>query len=117
MKKSITLLFLFFILHAGAQEKSKIITSSITVKGNCESCKKRIENAAEIKGVKFAEWNAETKTLKVTYRNDKVSLEKIVAAILQSGHDTESEAAPSAAYNKLPGCCKFRTTQCTEKKD
>jgi periplasmic mercuric ion binding protein len=117
MKKSITLLFLFFLLNANAQEKSKVITSTITVKGNCESCKKRIENAADIKGVKFAEWNTETKILKVTYRKDKVSLEKIVAAVLQSGHDTESASAPDESYNKLPGCCKFRTTQCTEKKD
>lgn len=85
-----------------------ILTTTLAVKGNCEQCKERIENAADIKGVKNAKWDAKTQILTVTFNSEKTSAEKIQQAIAKSGHDSGSEKAPDQAYQKLPDCCKYR---------
>lgn len=98
-----------------AQEKSKeVVTAVFNVKGNCDECKKRIENAVDIKGVKLANWDEKAQALTVTYRADKVSEQEIKQAILKSGHDVENEKAADAVYNKLPDCCKFRDKKCVK---
>ena len=109
MKKIATILLIVLSFVSNAQEQKKEIkTVTFKVSGACEQCEKRIENAADIKGVKAAEWDEKTQVLKVTYRTDKVTVEKIREAILKSGHDVENEKAPDASYNKLPDCCKYR---------
>lgn len=110
MKKVIIIILSFFVINLQAQEKNKE-TKTITFKvsGNCEQCKKRIENAADIKGVKFAEWDVKTEMIKIIYRTDKVSEEKIKQAILNAGHDVENQKAPEESYKVLPDCCKFRS--------
>jgi mercuric ion binding protein len=90
-------------------------TETIAVKGNCEECKKRIENAADIKGVKFSSWNEKQQLLTVTYKPDKVTLEQIEKAIAGSGHDAANIKSDDANYNKLPACCKYRDKQCEKK--
>ena len=77
------------------------------VKGVCNMCKERIENAALIKGVKMAEWNKETGMLKVVYRPDKVELKTIHQAVANAGHTTSKVPADPKAYRELPGCCKY----------
>ena len=111
----ILLMLAFFTVNA-QQKQNKITEIKFTVRGNCESCKKRIENAADIKGVKFAQWDAKTQKIVVTFRHDKTNEKTIKEAILSSGHDVESDKAPDASYSKLPACCKFREGQCTENK-
>ena len=98
-----------------AQEKNKE-TKTITFKvlGNCEQCKSRIENAADIKGVKIAVWDMKTQLIKVTYRTDKVSEAEIKKVITNAGHDVDTTKAPDAVYNKLPDCCKFRDKKCVK---
>ncbi|MHB8259906.1 MAG: heavy-metal-associated domain-containing protein [Bacteroidia bacterium] len=110
--KTLALIMLIFISMSsfGQSTKKETKTSSFNVSGVCEQCKKRIENAADIKGVKFAEWDVKTHILKVTYRTDKVSETQIKQAILSAGHDVENEKASEAAYNKLPDCCKYKET-------
>jgi len=71
-------------------------------------CKERIENAALIKGVKFAEWDKETKLIKVVFKPDKTDALKIHKSIAAAGHDTEKEKAEDEAYKKLPACCAYR---------
>jgi len=111
------ILILFFIaactLVSSAQEKKEktkkeVKTIEFKVEGNCEQCKKRIENAAFIKGVKNTNWNMDTKMLKVIYRTDKVTEQQIYEAIAKSGHETEKASADKAAYDKLPNCCKYK---------
>lgn len=114
MKKLILLCFLLSIM-AGKSQNTGVVTSTLIVKGNCEECKKRIENAADIKGVKFFEWNSETKVAKVIYNPSKTEMKTIEKAIAARGYDTESEKADEKAYSKLPACCKYRTTKCEEK--
>jgi copper chaperone CopZ len=118
--KNIFLVVLLIILNASlvkAQTKAKEVkTITFAVKGNCEECKKRIENSADIKGVKFSEWNEEKQELKVIFRSDKVSEEQIKAAVAKSGHDTDTKKSTSEDYNVLPECCKYKNGDCKEKK-
>jgi copper chaperone CopZ len=91
-----------------AQEKKDIITEKIKVSGNCNQCKKRIENAAYTEGVKRAEWDKSTQVLTVTYKSSKTSLQKIEENIAHAGHDAGNVKASEEDYNKLPGCCAYK---------
>lgn len=102
---------LFLSTHIWAQDKS-IITATLSVKGNCEECKKHIENAADLKGVKYSSWDEKRQMLTVTYRADKVALAEIENAIAAGGYDTEHVPASSTAYGKLPVCCRCRDKKC-----
>jgi len=117
MKKIIVLILLALGFNGLAQDKKKeTITASFQVFGNCEQCKDRIENAADIKGVKTSKWDEATQTLKVIYRADKVTVEKIKAAVAEAGHDVDGVKAPDNTYQKLPDCCKYRDKKCEVKK-
>ena len=98
-----------------AKSQTGIITQTISVKGNCDDCKERIENAADIKGVKTSHWNKQDKTLTVTFNSAKVNIEQIEKAIAKAGHQTTSQKADSAGYKALPSCCKYESTDCKKK--
>jgi mercuric ion binding protein len=113
MKKIFTVMLIAACSIINAQEKaSAVVTTTLAVHGNCGECKERIENAADIKGVKTSGWDSKTQLLTVTYKADKVTLDKIKEAILKAGHDVGEEKAADVAYNKLPKCCKFRDGKC-----
>ena len=40
-------------------------------------CKERIENALDIKGIKLADWNEETKICKITFKPEVITEDKI----------------------------------------
>lgn len=103
------ILFAVCLLSIGnfAQEKT-IKTTTFTVIGICDDCKERIENGADIKGVKICEWNPDTKIAKVTYDESKVSLDKIQKAISNKGYDVGPYKGDNEAYAKLPKCCQYR---------
>ena len=105
---SVIALILCTLGFSFAQDKKDISTEKIKVSGNCEQCKKRIENAAYIGGVKRAEWDKNTKELTVTYRPSKTSLQKIEEHIAKAGHDAGDVKATEEDYKKLPGCCAYR---------
>lgn len=84
---------------------------TISVQGNCGMCKKRIEDAAYGKGVKFAEWDNNTNLLVISYRSDKTTLEEIEKRIASKGHTTEHITAKREDYDSLPGCCKYESQQ------
>jgi len=113
--KSIILLLLGLIFSFKIQAQTTVTTSTISVKGNCGECKDRIENAADIKGVKNAEWNEKAQLLSVTYDAKKVSLEQIEKAIAKSGHTTSHQKADTVAYKGLPDCCKYEKGACEKK--
>ncbi len=93
--------------NANAQNK-KVETIEFKVTGVCGMCEERVENAALIKGVKMAEWDIKTQTMKVVYQPKKVSQEEIEKAVAGAGHDTENQTAPEEAYKKLPACCAYK---------
>lgn len=97
---------------------AKNVTQKITVKGQCGDCKERIETALDIKGVSYAEWDVESKTLTVRYNDKKITENKIHSIISELGYATDKVAADKTAESKLPNCCKPKTTKkacCTNK--
>jgi copper chaperone CopZ len=93
-----------------AQSDTK--TETFKVDGNCDMCKKRIENAAYVKGVKRADWDKENHSLTVIYRPSKISSEAIQQNIAKAGHSTEKVEAAETDYKKLPVCCQYKTNTC-----
>lgn len=117
MKKLMMMLLLIGATLYGQEKQKQIVTAYIKVQGNCEQCKKRIENAADIKGVKTSSWDEKTHILKVIYRADKVTEQEIKSAVAKAGHDVEGGfIAPDSTYNDLPECCKYRDKACDAKK-
>ncbi|OYU97011.1 MAG: cation-transporting ATPase [Bacteroidetes bacterium B1(2017)] len=107
--KIVILLMLVLSISIGAfAQKSKTEKVTFKVYGNCGQCKERIENACDIKGVKAAEWDVDTKVMTVIFNPEKVTLEKIHEAIAGCGHDTDLKKSPDETYQKLPGCCLYR---------
>jgi mercuric ion binding protein len=104
--KKILLAVLFtaplFIHNTNAQT-----TAVLKVPGMCDMCKKRIELAADIKGVKDASYNLEKKELTVVYKPEKVSIQDIAAEVLKIGYDVDSLRATDEAYRKLDHCCQY----------
>ncbi len=114
MKQLIIFLsFIFLSVAAQAQDKD-IKTDTLMVSGNCSMCKKRIEKAAYIPGVKQADWDKENKLLIVTYRPSKTSGKEVLKSIADVGYDSEQFTADEKSYKKLPACCKYRTNTCED---
>jgi mercuric ion binding protein len=106
-KRVLTILIMVFALGFSAFAQNAK-TEEFKVYGNCGSCKARIEKAAKsVEGVTTADWNKETKLIKVTYDPVKTDIHKINMAIAMAGHDTDMHKAPQEAYDKLPACCKY----------
>lgn len=119
--KNLILIFCTFLLSlqiVSAQSTSidnkKIKTETIDVSGTCGMCKKRIEKAAYIHGVKRVEWNKESKKLSVSYNPKQVSLDDISKKIAEAGHDANGVHADDKVYHTLPNCCEYRSgANCT----
>jgi mercuric ion binding protein len=110
--KSLFILFAFVLLsvsNAQSQTASKkMITKTIKVYGNCGMCKTKIENKLSYTaGVKYGEWDIESKMLTVKFNPSKVSLEDIKKALADTGYDSDTHRATDKAYNGLHGCCKY----------
>lgn len=90
-----------------------IKTQTIKVYGECDMCKKRIENAAgRIEGIRSAIWNADTKMLTIKYSVFKMeAAENVQKAIASVGYDTEKYTTANNLYNALPDCCRYKRRQ------
>lgn len=112
-KASLVLLVLLAnTFYSKAQTKWQ--TDTLHVLGNCSMCKKRIEEATYIKGIKSADWNKTTKVLTVVYTPAKTSRTAILQAVLTAGHDASGQLALDKHYKNLPGCCAYRTGTCND---
>ncbi len=87
------------------QAQSKVET--IKVYGNCGTCEKHIEKAAKLAGAEHADWDKDTKILKVTYDSKKTSNDAIQKKIASVGYDTEKYRGDDTAYAKLDECCQY----------
>lgn len=114
--KTIFLLIIFIALFSflSAQNKN-VVETKIKVEGNCDQCKERIENALDVKGVKFVDWNSKTKILELAYIPKKITIDEIHAIIAKAGHDTEKVKATDKDYQSLSDCCLYRDKSCTKK--
>ena len=109
MKKIVILMVVLFSIGLQAQEqKNKNAKYTFEVNGNCETCKKRIENAAYgVKGVKSAVWNIETHQFDLILNEEKTDVLTVKKAIVAVGHDVGELKADDAVYDKLHHCCKY----------
>ena len=80
------------------------------VRGNCVSCKTRIEKAAKTAGAEAADWNAETQTVTLDFNPAKTSADAILKMIADVGHDNEKYTASDSVYKNLPDCCLYDRT-------
>lgn len=106
-------------IEVKAQEKSKqeetkqeLKTEEFKVGGNCGMCKKRIEGSlAGVDGVESANWDTDTKTMTISFKEGAISLDDICIRIAEAGHDTPWYTAKDEVYNKLHGCCQYERLQ------
>ena len=77
------------------------------VRGNCGSCKARIEKAAKEAGAISANWDAETQKVKLDFDPAKTSADLILKRIADVGHDNEKFTASDDVYKELPDCCLY----------
>jgi mercuric ion binding protein len=114
--KTIFLVLGLLVSFYSYSQKSTVKTETFVVKGNCDDCKERIENAADIKGVKISKWDIDKKVISVTYDSKKTSIELIQKAIAAKGYDAGDIKGDDVAYKKLPDCCQYKDHVCEEKK-
>lgn len=112
MKKAILVVCILFISNFSNAQQGKVLVDSFKVDGNCDMCKKRIEDAAYVKGVKRAEWSKSTRQLVLFYKSEKTSILKIAEQVALAGHSNEKVKAKEEDYKKLPECCHYLTTTC-----
>ena len=106
MKK---LILLAVVACSFVAANAKTVKKAFKVEGKCEMCEKRIEKTAKgVKGVISANWNSKTKQLALVFDDKSTSVEKVQKAIAAVGHDAGNVKATKAAYDKLPGCCKYK---------
>lgn len=105
MKRTlITLCFLMLVSYLKAQDR----TDTIKVKGNCEHCKERVEEAvSQLPGLKHAQMKPEQGILVVRYDASQLSNELIQKKVAAVGHDTQDFRADDKIYKALPACCKY----------
>lgn len=90
-------------------QSNKPVTVNLTVEGTCEMCKERIERTVDVKGVKYFEYTLASHNLEITYVPSKITEEQIHKSLNAVGHDTNKSKASEEQYNKIHGCCKYRT--------
>ncbi|WP_027387664.1 TonB-dependent receptor domain-containing protein [Chryseobacterium gregarium] len=92
---------------ANAHEHHSKKENEFYVKGNCESCKARIEKAARNAGADTAEWDAEKQSVTLAFDPAKTSSDKILKKIAEAGHDNEKYTSSDTTYKNLPSCCLY----------
>ncbi|QRM90307.1 copper chaperone [Lacinutrix sp. WUR7] len=81
---------------------------SFGVRGNCGMCKSTIEKAANaVAGVSKVNWDVDKKKIEVSFDDTKTDAMAIHNAVAASGYDTDKVLGSEAAYENLPGCCKY----------
>ncbi len=105
IKLFIILFFSIFSFQFSYAQTSK--TETITVNGNCGTCKKNIEKSALAAGATTANWDKKTKFLDISYDPAINNSAKIQGAVAEAGYDTQDFKATDIAYNKLDDCCQY----------
>ena len=102
--------------RATSSDKNEVSAQSLKkenqffVRGNCSSCKARIEKAAADAGADSANWEAGTQMVTLNFDPAKTSAELILKKIAEVGHDNEKFPANDKVYKNLPDCCLYDRT-------
>lgn len=82
--------------------------AEMSVSGNCDMCKARIEAAAlSNKAVQSAQWDKVSKKLLLNV-DKSMDIKVIGKLIADEGHDNEYVTSKTATYDQLPPCCLYR---------
>ena len=108
MKKIIIITSLLAAMTSLSAQNKEVKTIKFHVDGICGMCEERIENALDVKGVKYADWDRNNHLCEVAFRTDKISEEEIHTLLNNAGHDTEKSKASDEAYGNIHECCKYR---------
>lgn len=99
----ISVLLTIVAISANAQNGVATIKTS----GQCLECKANIEKAVKaVKGVRMAEFDMETKQVKVFFNDKKTTVETIRKAISEKGYDADDVKANPEGISKLSPCCR-----------
>lgn len=106
--KTITLLIIAsFTLTSLHAQSSKTDVVEIKVSSQCNECKETIEKTLAFeKGITKSNVDLETNSVKVTYKPNKTTPDKIKKAISDAGYDADDVAANPKSYENLSDCCK-----------
>ena len=107
MKKVIVVLIIISSVQLFGQS-SKIIDTKIFVNGMCGMCEDRIEEALDIKGIKVADWDVDSKMCRIVYKKEEISEQEIHEILADIGHDTKKAKAKKEAYDNLHHCCHYK---------
>lgn len=73
----------------------------------CQTCRRTIiRGLSTQKGIRQVEVDLAQKTIKVVYRSDKTTPDRIRQAIARLGYDADEVPRDPAAFERLPACCK-----------
>ena len=112
-----SLVFFVALVVASSATAQKRLETTFKVEGLCGMCEERIEAALDVKGVVLADWDVDSKALRVVYKPQVLSEEQLHALVAGVGHDTERVKATDDVYAGLHGCCKYReNANCTDGK-
>ena len=91
-----------------AEAEASLTTETFKVYGNCGMCKRKIEGAlSDVKGIHYANWDADSKAMTVKYEPGAINTDDIKAKIAAVGYDSDTHRAPDEVYNSLHGCCQY----------
>ncbi|MFL2571763.1 MAG: heavy-metal-associated domain-containing protein [Parvicellaceae bacterium] len=107
MKKVIVVLIIISSVQLFGQS-SKIIDTKIFVNGMCGMCEDRIEEALDIKGIKVADWDVDSKMCRIVYKKEEISEQEIHEILADIGHDTKKVKAKKEVYDNLHHCCHYK---------
>ena len=110
MKKAIAVVLIILSGQMFGQSK-KVIDTKIFVNGVCGMCEERIEEALDIKGIKLADWDVDTKMCRIVYKQDLIKEQKIHEILASIGHDTKKAKAKQEDYENLHHCCHYKREQ------
>lgn len=83
------------------------ITENVKIYGSCTMCKKKIENAGNLKNVANVTWDDKTQLATLLYDTKKTNQNEIVKRIALAGYDSDTFLAPDKTYFKLDKCCQY----------
>ncbi len=101
----IAVLFSFTAIQAQIKNAK---TVTVTIYGNCEMCKNRIEKAGNGNALFQTTWNVETKKASIVYDAKQTNINTVLKQIALAGHDNTAFFASNKAYNNLPECCQYK---------
>ncbi len=94
-------------LKSAENSTPKKAANQFFVRGNCSSCKARIEKAAKTAGANSANWDADAQLVTLDFDPTKTSSDAILKMIANVGHDNEMYKATDDVYKNLPSCCLY----------